>query len=296
MSKFLGKREFLRLLGSAAVAAPTALVASRTTAPHAPTDDHAASTYAKIMKSRTIRCGYLVYSPYIRRDPNTGELSGIFFDIMEQIGKNAGLTIRWTEEVGYENIFTALDSQRFDIFCGGLWPNATRALMGSFSSPAFYSTVVAWVRADDERIHKLDDLRKTKARIAVIDGAMEDLIARADYADLPRVSLPTLSPFNLNFQNIIGKKADVTFAEPSSVAEFLRSNPGTLRSLGESQPLRVFGNALVVRKSDEDTKEFLDLAMQELVYSGQMDRILARYEITPNAFPRVALPYKEAER
>jgi hypothetical protein len=36
---------------------------------------------------------------------NTGVLSVIFHDIMEEIGKKASLRVNWVEEVGYENIF-----------------------------------------------------------------------------------------------------------------------------------------------------------------------------------------------
>jgi len=247
----------------------------------------------RIIISKEIKCGYLVYSPYIRRDPNTGKLSGIFYDLMEQIGKNANLKINWVEEVGYENIFPGLDSNRFDVFCGGLWPNSTRALAASFSHPAFYSVITAWVRADSD-IKSLEDLRRRKdIKIATIDGAMEDLIAKTDYSDNPRISLPELSSFDQNLQNIINHKADITFAEPSFVAEFMTKNPGALRSLDIQHPLRIFGNALVVKRGDSETKEFLNHAIQEAIYSGQVDVILAKYEAVPNTFPRVTKPYEK---
>ncbi|MFA6279967.1 MAG: transporter substrate-binding domain-containing protein [Bdellovibrionales bacterium] len=253
-----------------------------------------ASTLHHIRASHEISCGYLVYSPYIRLDPNTGKLSGIFYDIMEQIGRNADLRIRWAEEVGFQNIMPGLDAGRFDVFCGGLWPNASRALAASFSQPAFYSTIQAWVRSDDNRFHTLDDLRTAKARLSVVDGAMEDSIARADFSELERVSLPDTAQFSQNFENVVTKKADVIFAEPSMAAEFLQKNPGTVRSLGIDKPLRIFGNALVVKKGDYETKEFLDYAMQEIVYSGQMDRILKKYEPVRDAFPRVSTPYRHS--
>src|SRR5687768_13014071 len=72
------------------------------------------SVFAKILNTRTIRCSYLIYSPYFRKDPNTGRLSGIFHDVMEEIGKNAGLKIEWVEQVGYENIFPGLKAGRYD--------------------------------------------------------------------------------------------------------------------------------------------------------------------------------------
>jgi len=251
------------------------------------------SALDKIIATREIKCGYLVYSPYIRRDPNTGKLSGIFYDMMEQIGKNANLKINWAEEVGFQSIFPSLDNNHFDVFCGGLWPNSTRAMAASFSVPAFYSLITAWVRADSD-LKNLEDIRHHKdLKIATIDGAIEDLITRADYPDFSRTSLPELSPFAQNAENIITHKADVLFAEPAFMAEFMAKNPGTLRALDPEHPVRIYSNTLAVKRGDFVTKEFLDHAIEEMVYSGQIDKILAHYEPVPNAFPRLAKPYKE---
>jgi len=46
---------------------------------------------------------------------------------MEMVGKRLGLQVIWSDEVGYESLFEGLRSNRYDIFAGGLWPNANRA-------------------------------------------------------------------------------------------------------------------------------------------------------------------------
>ncbi len=56
----------------------------------------------------------------------------------------------------------------------------------------------------------------------------------------------------------------------------------------------MFGNSLVIKLGDIELKEFLDVALKELLYSGAIDRILRKYEPAPNAFPRVAKPYELA--
>jgi polar amino acid transport system substrate-binding protein len=253
------------------------------------------SAIERIEKARAIKCSYLIYSPYFRKDPNTGKLSGIFHDLMEEVGKNAGLKIEWVEEVGYENIFPGLNSDRYDVFAGGLWPNSTRAQAGFFTIPVFYSVIKAWGRPDDKRfVNNLSAINSPGVRIATIDGAMEDIIAKTDFPTAQRLSLPQLSPFTQNLLNITTGKADVTFAEPSIISEFLATNPGKLKELAPGQPLRVFGNSLVIKLGDIDLKEFLDVALRELLYSGSIDRILAKYEPAPNSFPRVAKPYELA--
>ena len=249
------------------------------------------SALERIVSSREIRCGYNVYPPYLYKDVNTGQMSGIFYDIMAEIGKNAQLKIVWSEEAGLGDIFSGLDADRYDAWCSGLWPNATRALAGRFTTPAFYSVITPWVRADDARFKTLDDLRQNKARITAVDGAMEAVIAAVNFPELPLLTLPQLSSFDSNFQNILSGKADVTFASPAGVSEFLVAHPGSLRSLGASAALRTFANTLVVRRDDVETQEFLNIAMDEVVQSGAADRILKKYETVPGSFLRVAQPF-----
>ena len=245
-----------------------------------------------ILKSGKIRCSYLIYSPYFRKDANTRELSGIFHDIMEEIGRAADLKIEWVEEVGYESIFTGVNTGRHDIFAGGLWPSANRAKVGGFTIPVFYSVIKAWGRMDETRFQGLEGINDPEVRIATIDGAMEDLIAKTDYALAKCVSLPQLSPFTQNLLNITSKKADLTFAEPGIIKEFLETNPGTLKELAPNKPLRIFGTSLVVPRGDHELKAFLDVALKELLFSGTIDKILSLYESAPGVFPRAALPYK----
>lgn len=251
------------------------------------------SAMQRILETGKIRCSYLIYSPYFRKDPNTGQLSGIFHDVMEDVGKNAGVKVEWTEEVGYENIFPGLDADRYDVFAGGLWPNASRAKAASFSVPIFYSIITIWGRPDEKRFGTdFSAIDSQSVKVATIDGAMEDIIARTDFPKASRVSLPQLSPFSQNFLNITSGKADITFAEPSAVTEFLKNNPGSIKSIAPDRPLRVFGNSLVVRRGEAELLAFLDVGLRELLYSGRVDRILGQYESSPNAFPRVAIPYR----
>jgi len=251
------------------------------------------SRFQKIITSGEIRCSYLIYSPYFRKDPNTGQLSGIFHDIMEEIGKRSSLKVVWVEEVGYETIFAGLTSGIHNVFCGGLWPNAPRAREGSFSIPVFYSVVKAWARSGETRFTNLDGVNNVTTRIAAIDGAMEDIIARTDFPKAERVSLPQQTPFTQSLLNITTNKADITFAEPGVIREFLAANPGTLKEIAPDRPLRIFGNVLVLPQREQQLKQFLDVALSELLYSGAIDRILERYEPGKGVFPRATLPYNQ---
>lgn len=246
----------------------------------------------RILKSGKIRCSYLVYSSYFRKNPNTGKMSGIFYDVMEEIGKDSGLQIDWVEEVGFQTIFPGLNTDRYDVFAAGLWPNISRAKAASFTVPVNYSAITAWVRPEDHRFDSnLSLIDSPLVKIATIDGAMEDLIAKTSFPKAARVSLPESSPFVQNLLNVADKKADITFSEPMVVAEYLKTNKNKLRQIGADKPIRIFGNCLAVKTGETELRDFLNVAILEIVQDGRVDKILKRYESSPNYFYPVARPY-----
>ena len=44
----------------------------------------------QIIRTGVIRAAYAIYPPASIKDPNTGELSGIFIDVLEEVAKNLG--------------------------------------------------------------------------------------------------------------------------------------------------------------------------------------------------------------
>lgn len=251
------------------------------------------SLYDKVLTAGEIRCSYLIYPPYCLKDPNTGKLSGIFVETMEAVGKKLGLRIVWSEEVGYESLIEGLRANRYDVFAGGLWPNSQRGKVVQFSKPVFYSSVRAYGRTNDSRLTKnLEMLNSPKFKIAVIDGTVEDYIARTDFPKAQRLSLTQLSPFSQNLLNVASAKADLTFAEPGIVNIFLKDNPGTLKELAPEKPLRIFGNALAFKLGEVKFASMINTALDELVNDGTIELLIKKYEPAQGAFLRTALPYR----
>ena len=251
-----------------------------------------ADAFDRVMKTGTIRCGYLVYSPFIIKDLKTGQLSGIIYDAMEEIGKNANLKIEWAEEIPHDSMASALESNRVDTFCVGVWASTSRARGMTFSVPMFYNAVTAWGRVGDDRFSKdLTLINDPKVTITAMDGAQEQSIAAADFPRAKILSVPASAQFTDNFLNITSGKADVSFFENSLVNEYLAKNPGKLKQISPI-PLRTFGSTLVVKNGDFKLKELLDQGVQELLYSGQMKKIVAKYEKYPGSFLLPTLPYE----
>ena len=84
MGKLFDKREFLRLFGSAAVAAPTAAIVSKSTSGEK--SNRKETAYERMTRTNTLRCGYNLWEPWVMKDPTTGVMSGAFVDFIEMIG------------------------------------------------------------------------------------------------------------------------------------------------------------------------------------------------------------------
>lgn len=249
--------------------------------------------YQRVLNSGEIRASYAIYPPYCLQNPNTGEIEGIMVEILEHAAEKLQLKIVWTEEVGWGTIFEGLKLNRYDIFGAGVWRNASRGRVADFSMPTFYNPIKAWGRADETRF--IDDLASINApnvRISVMDGAMDDLIAIADYPLAQHVSVPQLNPWTDVLLNITTRKADVTFAEPGAVRPFLERNPGTLKELAVDYPVRVFAICYAFNLGEERFKAMLNSALEETINEGFVEKVLLKYEVEPGDLLRVALPYQ----
>ncbi|MCK9421465.1 MAG: transporter substrate-binding domain-containing protein [Bacteroidales bacterium] len=252
------------------------------------------SVYDRVIHSKVIRASYIPYPPYCIIDPNTKKLSGIFVEVLEEIGKKTNLKIKWVEEVGWGTVFEGLNNDRYDIHGSGLWVNSTRGMNGYFSDPLFYNPIMVWARLGDKRFdNKLFAINDSKVRIAVQDGAMEDIIAKSDFPNATRISITQTNPWSDNLLNIITKKADITFAEPWVIYPFLKKNPGTIYQVSSKEPIRYFANSYVMKMGEDEFKSMINAALNEIIMEGTMNKILSKYENTKGEFLRVVLPFQK---
>lgn len=251
------------------------------------------STLDRVKKSGTIRAAYLVRPPNIIRDPNTGELSGIFVDIVEEIGTRAGLKVQWVEEVTWGTMIEGLNTGRYDLVGTGIWRNATRGKSADFTTPIFYSGVGVFVRQGDERfVSSLSKLNDPSIKIATIDGEMASIIAKADFPKAKHLSLTQASDTSQLLLEVQSSKADATFLAAQIGARYAAKNPGEIKNIATEKPIRIFPEALMLRADDYEFKASIDAAIIELVNSDFVERTIRKYEqVAPESYYLVAPAY-----
>lgn len=251
------------------------------------------SAYDRVMRTKVLRCGYVVYPPTIIRDENTQQFSGIMHDVIEEIAHRLEIKVNWVEEATWATYMEGLYTGRYDAVCAAAWANNLGEWPRSETvGPLFYSGIGIWVRANDHRFDKdLSLINDPQVTIASIDGTIPGRIAAVDFPKAKILSLPQSGDHSLNMLNVVDKKADLTMAETYTGNEFLSHNHGTLRNITPQNPVRIYPNVFLVAKGEHDLQSMLQMVLNDMQNNGEVEKILQKYESYPGSFYRLQKPY-----
>lgn len=254
------------------------------------------SAFNRMIKNREINCGYILYEPIVMKDPNTGAMSGVMVDIMNEIGKRLDMKINWTVESTYATYSEDIKKPNVDLLCSTFWGGVDVGQFGVTSIPLWYSGLGIFVREDDHRFdNDISLLNSPDVTVASVDGTIPAEIAAAYFPKAKIQSAPAISDYMLSLLDVATKKADVTFMEVSQAAGFLNKNQGKIRNLVPNNPLRVYPNSVLVGVGQQDMLNFMNMALTDLQSMGFIDDLINKYEPAKGAFYRVAKPYKPYE-
>ncbi|HAX91321.1 MAG TPA: hypothetical protein DCY07_03825 [Rhodospirillaceae bacterium] len=250
------------------------------------------TVFERVMRTKTLRCGYVTDQLFFRKDPNTGAFSGIFYDITLKIAEALRVKVEWTQEASYATYNEDLVSNRYDAFCSGVWPLALRAALETYTTPVLYSGVGVWVREDDQRVTKIDQINNENVKIAVIDGEMAGLIAYESFPKAQTMSLPNSTDRASMILNVTTGKADVVLIDTITALEFMGHNPGKIRNLIPDDPIRLFPSVYGFKFGETGMQMAFNTAIQDYLDNKVIEGIIRKHEKYPNSIFRVARPFE----
>ena len=254
------------------------------------------STYDRVMRTQTIRCSYVPYSPANIVDPNTQEQTGILHDAAEELGRILNLKVEWVEEATWGSFMESLKSNRADVFCGAAFAFPVELSLGEHIGPFYYSPISLWVRQEDNRFDGgIQTVNNSDITVAGEDGSIAAKLQERLFPKAKLLGLPQAAPYSLKLDNVAQKKADVTLVETSVGLDYIDNNPNTLKNAVPNAPITVYPNMFVVKKGEHNLKTMLQGALNILQNDGTIERLIKKYEKYPNSFYRVAKPYEVAE-
>ncbi|MDX9689561.1 MAG: transporter substrate-binding domain-containing protein [Proteobacteria bacterium] len=249
------------------------------------------SAYDRIMKTRTVRCAYQTWPPFIIKDPNTGKISGVVADIFETMGKDLGLKIDWAEEVGSANMFEGFPTGRYDMFCSPLTMTPQRAMVSDFTRPIGFVPFYLYVKEGDHRFdHNYGQVNDEKVSIMFMDGDFTGIVANELFPKARKVSLPNFNNGGDLLVGVSSLKADATVNDPSIADVFMKNNPGKIRRVdGAALKTPPINFALPV--GEDKLRRLVDHVITNYLEVGIIDNILKNYGLDEAKILRVAPPY-----
>jgi polar amino acid transport system substrate-binding protein len=234
--------------------------------------------YESVVANNIIRCGYGISPPVLVKDPNTGKLSGLDYEIWNEIGKELGLKIEWVEEAGWGNFIEGLKTGRYDAFCTEVWPDPARSKFLSLTDPVIFSFLEAYSRSDDVRFDgNLDKINDSSVKIPAIEGDVSVTVTQNGFPKAGIDYLPQTATVSDMFMSVISKKSDVIFIDQAMIAALDKSNKSALRKVKNVPPAFTFASYYGVLAGEYQLRDMVNLALRTMKNDGRLEKLAKKY-------------------
>lgn len=270
----------MRLIYIVIIAAVAALVTSATYVklqkPNTVGVSH--SAYDRIMETGVLRCGYFVLDGFLNKDLQTGAISGPAYDIVEALAKKISIKVEWVKEAGFASIGEDLKHGRYDMMCAPLLPNGARSRVMGMSRPVWWQPLTIWLAADDARLNRPPEwLNNADTKFSVIDGTGFPTVVSSFYPQAAMVALPEMTPISEMFLELTGRKVDALLMIHFPAVKYAENNAGAIAQYTD-RIVSYLPYRFAWAKDDYQMAEMMDIALEELIYTGAINNILDKYD------------------
>lgn len=243
--------------------------------------------FDRVTQSNTLRCGYYVWPPYLIKDPNTGAMSGFYYELVTELGRILDLKIEWAEEISWSELFAGFETGRIDSYCTPLFELPSYAKATDFTLTIGYEPIHLFVRSDDKRFDgEIEKINDPAVTISVMDGEVSQKIADQKFPDAKKLAAPSNASTTVIAMNVLTNKADVLITNLMLGREFMEANEGKLKLLTPA-PIQKLPLAFPVPPDNYRLKRMLDIGLQSLHDNGFIDALGKKYYKNSDEFVRV---------
>ena len=209
-----------------------------------------------------------VFAPFEYMDTKTNEYKGFDIDMIREIAKRAGYTVKF-HNMGFDGLIPALLTGSIDIAVAGMTITEARKQKVDFCDPYYQAGQSLMVREESKAVYK--DAKSLEGRtIAVQIGT-----TGADFAKT--IKGASIKSFNTSaeaFMDLKMKGADAVITDRPVIGYFLVANPRAAKGLVQ-QPIVLddewFG--FPVKKGNKELLDQVNAAMKAMKADGTYEKL-----------------------
>ena len=236
------------------------------------------SVYERVMRTKTIRCGYFVEAPFTYYDHKKDGYHGIAIDLVRMIAKDHNLKIEFVEEINFATFGQDLKNGRYDMVCGGVFV-LPRGGINDYSNSYAQVPVYGYVRADNGSFDKpFDQINWSHVKISGIDGEGATTAAQRIYPEAKMIILPQLSSISEMLMAVHAGKADIGFVMPPVFEQFKKTNSTLLKKAELGRPLYKYEVSFPIKHGETEFKALINNAIRQYKTSGELASLHKKYD------------------
>jgi len=237
----------------------------------------AQSTLSKMIARGEMQVAYVPWNPAVIKDQKTGQLTGIYPDMINYMADVLKLKVVW-HETTLANFAAGLQSQQYDFSVGPTFITIPRSASVAFTQPVAYVGNSAVVRRGIKPPSSTQEILNRGMKVAVLQGQAMDEYFKRRY---PKISLLTLSGSDLTapLAAVSSGQADIGFMNTVTVSQYVKEHPETQLAFVGQDKLEMLPLAWATRHDDAALLSFLDSTITYLKATGRLEEIQSKYEI-----------------
>ena len=233
------------------------------------------SVLSKVKKGGALEVGYAQLPLWFFKDAKTGELRGIYKELVDSLAKDLEMTINW-HEVTFANATISLRSGEYDLFGSSASYTVPRATVCNYVGPLWSKGSLAVIRkADAGKFQTMSDLNNPDVTIAVNGGSSDEqrmplLFPKATF-------MAVAGQYSMAAEPVRGGRATACIVGDTEANALAKRNPDWAVVLDPSNSFDKRPNTWMIRYGDVAWKNFLDTWCAYVAANGQVQRLYDKY-------------------
>lgn len=234
----------------------------------------AQDSMATMIKSKTLKVGWIPSPPGSQKDLVSGELKGYYIDMVRFILAQIGVEAQFIETT-WANFPAGLQAKQFDLVAAGTFATIPRSASVTFTRPVFYLGYTAAAKAGDQRFKTLADIDKSGIKIAVVQGSGGHEFVKRTIKNAEIVAVGT-SDLSMSLVQVETDRADVAVEDAWATRRYISTHPAVV-DLFHDKPFNLQPIAWAMRPGETELRIFFDQAIEWMRINGKLEEIVRSY-------------------